>query len=161
MQNFELRKIILKLHNQGDSQKKIADAVGMTQGRISQILKEEKANKSIGDWGGHKPCKLNDSQIKKLKDYLNSSAEDVGFVGQYWNAPRVKKLIQDTFGITYHVSSLYPLFRRLGYSPQKYTTVDYRQDEEEIEKFVEETLPALKKSGNRKQNHCIYGRIGF
>ena len=87
---------------------------------------------------------------------MSSSAEEVGFVGEHWNAPRLKKLIWDKFGITYHVSSIYPLLRRLGYSPQKYTTVDYRQDEAAVEIFVEETLPELKKSGKRRQNNGLH-----
>jgi transposase len=150
MREICVRRVILNLHNQGDTQKKIAVALGLTQGRVSQIIKEEKRNYHGGEWGGHKPCKLNDTQLHCLKKYLGSSAEEFGFVGEHWNAPRLKKLIWDKFGITYHVSSIYPLLRRLGYSPQKYTTVDYRQDETAVETFVEETLPKLKKKRNKK-----------
>lgn len=153
MLHIELRKIIVNLHNQGDNQKKIATAVGLTQGRVSQILKEENNDYHGGDWGGHKPCKLNDTELLRLKQYLGSSAEEsgLGFVGEHWNAPRLKKLIWHIFGVSYHVSSIYPLLRRLGYSPQKYTTVDYRQDESVVETFVEETLPALKKKLKKRR----------
>lgn len=152
MQEFCFRRIILNLHNQGDTQEKIAEAFGLTQGRISQIINEEKCNYHGGEWGGHKPCKLDDSQLLCLKKYIASSAEEceLGFIGAHWNAPRLKKLIWNKFGVSYHVSSIYSLLRRLGYSPQKYTTVDYRQDEEAVEVFVEETLPELKKKPKRK-----------
>jgi transposase len=145
-----MRNVISKLHNQGDTQTKIASALGITQGRVSQILRELKNKYVPGEWGGHKPCKLSDEQLKVLKKTLSLSAEYEGFVGENWNAPRIKKFVWEKFGVSYHVSSLYSLLRRLGYSPQKYSTVDYRQDEEAVETFVEETLPALKKKPNQK-----------
>ena len=80
MQDIGILRIILNLYNQGDTQKKIAEATGLTQGRVSQIISEEKRNHHGGQWGGHKPCKLTDSQLEDLKKYMASSAEDEGFV---------------------------------------------------------------------------------
>lgn len=150
MQEITIRRIILNLYNQGDTQKKIAAATGLTQGRVSQIISEEKRDHHGGNWGGHKPCKLTDDQLEDLQKYMASSAEEHGFVGAHWSGLRLKQLIWDKFGVSYHVNGVYGLLRRLGYSAQKYTTVDYRQNEAAAEVFVEETLPALKKSRSRR-----------
>ncbi|WP_448520431.1 winged helix-turn-helix domain-containing protein [Rhodoflexus sp.] len=117
---------------------------------MSQIISEEQRNHHGGQWGGHKPCKLTASQLEDLKKCMACSAEDEGFVGPHWNARRLQQLIWDKFGVSYHVNSIYALLRRLGYSAQKYTTVDYRRDEAAVEVFVEQTLPALKKSRRRR-----------
>lgn len=145
MQSLSKRQIIVSLHRQGDSQAKIAEAVGLSQGRVSQILKEERFGYQGGQWGGHKPCKLSEAQLLELEGYLSVSAETEGYVGSHWDGRRIQALLSEKFGIQYHVSSIYRLLHHMGYSSQQYTTQDYRQDEQAVAHFVEETLPALKK----------------
>lgn len=48
MQSVSKRQMVVSPHRQGDSQSKIAEAVGLSQGRVSQILKEER----LGYQGG-------------------------------------------------------------------------------------------------------------
>ena len=150
MRSVSKRQIIISLHRQGDSQAKIAEAVGLSQGRISQILKEERLGYEGGQWGGHKPCKMSAAQLLELEGYLSVSAETAGYVGAHWDGRRIQALLSEKFGIQYHVSSIYRLLHQMNYSSQKYTTQDYRQDEQAVAHFVEETLPALKKKRFRK-----------
>ncbi|MCS7020145.1 MAG: hypothetical protein NZM34_13640 [Bernardetiaceae bacterium] len=113
MQEITIRRIILNLYNQGDTQKKITEATGFTQGRVSQIISEEKRGHHGDNWGSHKPCKLTDEQLEDLQKYIASGAEAHGFVGAHWSRLRLKQLIWDKLGVSYYVNGVY-LLRRLG-----------------------------------------------
>jgi len=85
--------------------KKMIDAVGV------QGLEKRKAAGS--------QSKLNLSQKKELQSLLDMGAESYGFPTDHWTLERVQTVIQQKFGITYHLNYLNRLLRNLGFSPPK------------------------------------------
>jgi len=63
--------------------------------------------------------KLNLSQKKELQNLLDMGASHNGFPTDRWTLERVQKVIQQKFGIIYHLNYLNRLLRSLGFSPPK------------------------------------------
>jgi transposase len=63
-----------------------------------------------------------------------------------WTLPRVRKLIKDLTGVTYGVSGVWYVMRRLNWSVQRPGRRALQRDEEAIKRWQRETWPALKKT---------------
>ncbi|MFC1530037.1 winged helix-turn-helix domain-containing protein [Gemmatimonadota bacterium] len=78
---------------------------------------------------------------------LLKGARIAGFPTDLWTCPRVVKVIQKQFGVSYHVDHVGRVLRSLGFSPQKPQRRAAERDEEVIQGWIrEEWAPAKKKS---------------
>lgn len=141
--------LLRKLSSLGVNQSVLAEASELSQGRVSQILENDESPLSEGVYHGA-PCKLNSQQQEKLKLYLDQGAESHGYEGRIWTSKRVKSLIQEKFGVTYHLHHIPRLLNRLNYSLQVPKKEDYRRDPEAVENWKTEKIKEIKKSERRK-----------
>lgn len=148
MDRNSLYELVHKYRAKGFKQTQIADLLSITQARVSQILQH--ASDQLPKWGGHRVCKLSSHQKELLTAYLDRGASDFGFEGDFWDSKRVKQLILEQFGVNYHPDYMPAFLRSIGYSQQKPQVIDNRQDLQKIETYLQETLPALKKSRTRR-----------
>lgn len=137
-------KLLRSLSKLGVSQSILAEASELSQGRISQILENEQAELSEGNYQGA-PCKLSAEQQSKLKEYLDQGAESHGFEGKIWTADRVRLLIQEEFCISYHKHHIPRLLKRLDYSLQMPKKEDYRRDPEAVANWKTVKIKEIKK----------------
>lgn len=105
-----------KLHEKGWKQKDIAEALGVTEGAVSQWLK--KAREQGVEALKHKSPpgaapKLSKQQFAQLPALLERGAEAFGFRGQVWTTERVAQMIQQQFGIKYHPAHCSLILRKL------------------------------------------------
>lgn len=138
---FELKK-------EGWKQKAIAEAMGVTEGAVSQWMK--RAREEGVEGLKHKPppgalARLNETQHARLKGLMSRDAEAYGFRGKVWTCERVAELIRREFGVSYHPAHVSRLVRALGLSLQKPMRRANQRDEEAIERWKEERWPELKK----------------
>src|ERR687892_1869421 len=94
-----------ELHQEGWKQQEIAEALGITQGAVSQWLKCAREGGVEGL--RHQPPpgatpRLSSAQRDQLLELLSQGAESFGFQGDVWTQPRVAALIRDRFGVSYH-----------------------------------------------------------
>lgn len=94
-----------ELHQQGWSQRKIADELGITQGAVSQWLK--RARGSGAEALRHRPppgrrAGLSSEQLSQLPELIAQGAEAFGFRGERWTTVRISAVIEQTFGVSYH-----------------------------------------------------------
>src|SRR5215204_6462868 len=93
------------LYHQGWTQQQIAQALGVTQGAISQWLKRATLQgvEALRDHPapGAKPL-LSADQHTQLVTLLHEGAEAFGFRGEVWTCRRVAQLIKDHFHVSYH-----------------------------------------------------------
>lgn len=127
---------------------RIAEALGVTRGAVSQWFK--KADE-VGVEGlyrrkapGAKP-RLREEQLAQLPALLEQGAEAHGFRGERWTCRRVAQVIVQEFGVRYTPQQVGNLLRKLDWSRQKPLTRASRRDEGAIAAWREETWPALKK----------------
>jgi transposase len=99
------RRRAWKLAKQGWSQKKIAEALGVTEGAVSQWMKMEREQGEGGLHGkiaeGPQP-RLSQEQLEQLPALLDQGVEAHGFRGEIWTTERVAELIKKQFGVSYH-----------------------------------------------------------
>jgi len=100
----EYRRLrVWAMHQQGHRQQTIADALGQTQGAISQII--ARANAGGGEaLEYHKPQgakpRLTAAQKADLLGKLRQGATAYGFQGDVWTCARIAQLIAQEFGVT-------------------------------------------------------------
>ena len=140
-------------------QKEIAEALSVTAGAVSQWIKRglehgrEALRGRIAKGGAPQ---LDSEQVAQLPSLLDQGAEVYGFRGKAWTAERVARLIKKQFGVSYHPAHCSRLLQKIRYSVQKTEEKATQRDEQAIETWKTEQWPALKKSGNRRQNHHFY-----
>lgn len=138
-------KIVRNLSKKGMSQSEIAEIVDVSQGRVSQILNTEEGDLSVLNYQGA-PCKLSSGDQESLKKYLDQGAESHGFEGKIWTSGRVKLLIEEKFGISYHKHHIPRLLKKLSYTLQVPKREDYRRDPEKVEEWKSVKIKEIKKS---------------
>lgn len=94
---------------------------------------------------GGRPPKLNPRSKVRLERALLKGARSQGFPTDLWTCPRVAHLIEERFGVHYHVDHIGRLLRSFGWSPQKPTRRAVERDEVAIQRWVKDTWPRLKK----------------
>jgi transposase len=138
----------LELKERGWKQTQIADALGVTEGAVSQWMK--RAREQGVEGLRHKPPpgatpRLSDQERAKLPELLAQGAEAHGFRGEVWTCERVATLIRREFGVSYHPAHVSRLLKALRHTLQKPQRRAEQRDEEAIEHWKEKRWPSLKK----------------
>jgi transposase len=66
-----------------------------------------------------RPCRLDDTQMLKLKEVIMDKPENAGYSSGVWSGPIVMDYIQNAFGVCYKKAQIYNLLRRLGFTFQR------------------------------------------
>ncbi len=149
------RRRAWELSEQGWSQKEIAEALGVTQGAVSQWMKvgrEQGAEGLRGQIAQGPTPRLSQEQFAQLPVLLARGAEAYGFRGEVWTTERVAELIHKQFGISYHPAHMSRLLKRIHYSVQQPIERASQRDEPAIASWKEQRWPQLKKSPRRGAN---------
>jgi transposase len=138
----------LELKERGWKQTQIADALGVTEGAVSQWMK--RAREEGVEGLRHKPPpgatpRLSEDERAKLPELLAQGAEAHGFRGEVWTCERVATVIRREFGVSYHPAHVSRVVRALGLSLQKPQRRAEQRDEEAIDNWKEKKWPSLKK----------------
>jgi transposase len=142
-----------ELHEAGWKQKDIAEALGVSEGAVSQWFKKAKV---LGVCAlRHQPPpgaqpRLSPEQMAQLPILLAQGAQSFGFRGEVWTTARVVEMIRQQFGVSYHRAHGSRLLRRIKQSRQKPGHSATQRDETAIQVWKEERWPALKKRPKRK-----------
>src|SRR5215218_2222855 len=147
-----------ELKERGWKQTEIADALGVTEGAVSQWMK--RAREEGVEGLRHKPppgatSRLSEEERAELPELLAQGAEAHGFRGSVWTCERVAEMIRKEFGVLYHPAHVSRLVGKLGLSLQKPVRRANQRDEEAIERWKEERWPHLKKALERGQDHSV------
>jgi len=138
----------LELKEQGWKQSEIAEALGVTEGAVSQWMK--RAREEGVQALRHKPppgapSRLSDQQRARLPELLAQGAQAHGFRGELWTCERVAVVIRREFGVSYHPAHVSRVVRALGLSLQKPMRRANQRDEQAIRHWKEQRWPELKK----------------
>src|ERR671912_2992981 len=130
-----------ELKQEGWSQQRIAEALGVSKGAVSQWMKRAR------DGGGVQALKrqpapgarprLSEDERAKVPELLAQGAEAHGFRGEGWTCERVAIVIRREFGVSYHPAHVSRVVRALGLSLQKPQRRAEQRNEEAIDNWKE------------------------
>ena len=129
-------------------QAQIARQLGVSEATISKwkkVLEQSgpaalQARKASG-----RPPKLSVVQKEQLVEKLKQGAMAAGFPTEQWTQARVKKVIEQEFGVYYHCDYISRLLKGLGWSVQKLDPRAIERDEELIQAWLRQDWPRIKK----------------
>lgn len=145
----ERRKRAWALHQEGWSQKKIAEVLGVTPGAVSQWIKrglKEGADGLLHPKVPGRPSRLKPTERQHLKELLAQGAESFGFQGAVWTCARVAKVIEREFGVHYHPAHVSRILDEMGWTPQKPRLRAKQRKEQEVSQWWQMRWPESKKS---------------
>jgi transposase len=137
-----------ELKERGWKQTQIADALGVSEGALSQWMK--RAREEGVQALRHKPppgapSRLSEDERAKLPELVAQGAEAHGFRGEVWTCERVAEVIWREFGVRYHPAHVSRLLAKLRLSLQKPQRLADQRDEDAIEHWKDQKWPSLKK----------------
>ena len=137
-----------ELKERGWKQAQIADALGVSEGAVSQWMK--RAREEGVEGLRHKPPpgatpRLSEQERAKLPELLAQGAEAHGFRGEVWTCERVAIVIRREFGVSYHPAHVSRLLKALRQSLQKPKRRAEQREEEAIDDWKDKKWPSLKK----------------
>lgn len=138
----------VELFESGMKQAAIARALNVTRGAVSQWLSAYRG-KGLEALRYRKitknPCRLSQEQKDELRKLLALGAEHFGYPGAIWTLSRVRDLILRKFGISYCISNVAVILKKIGWTCQKPVVRATQRDEEASKKWLQEKWPEIKK----------------
>lgn len=131
------------------SQVQIAQHLGVSEATISKwkkVLEESGPDGLQSRKASGRPAKLSVAQQEQLVEKLKKGALAAGFPTEQWTQARVKKVIEQEFGVHYHRDYISRLLKGLGWSVQKLDPRAIERDEELIQAWLKQDWPRIKKS---------------
>lgn len=147
-QHAERRRRAVCLKEKGWRQSDIAEAIGVSDGAVSQWRKDYRAHGDVvfePRYRAPKPKRFPEHSYRQLRTLLQQGPQAHGYADGLWTAERVAKLIGEHFAVTLSTRTAYRVLDRLGYSLQKPQHRASERDEQAIDQWQEEQLPAIKK----------------
>ena len=141
-----------KLHQQGWSQRAIADLLAVSEVAVSRWLKRVRLAGSTKALHRRKAPgairRLPRARWRELRALLRRGAEAYGFHGALWTRERVAVLIRHHFAVAYSPRHVGRLLAALGWSVQKPLRRARQRDEAKIARWRTERWPALQAKPN-------------
>jgi transposase len=137
-----------ELHQQGWSQSRIAEALGVTQGAVSQWFKRAATQGVDGlrrRIAPGSPQRLSSQQVARLPELLNRGPQAFGFRGQVWTCGRVAQVIKQSFGVSYHPAHISRILKSIRFSLQQPLRRARQRQPKAIQAWRESEAVALKK----------------
>jgi transposase len=138
----------LELKEQGWKQTHIAEAMGVSEGAVSQWMKRarEKGVQALRhNPPPGAPPRLSEEERARLPELVAQGPEAHGFRGDVWTCERVAIVIRKEFGVSYHPAHVSRLLKALRQSLQKPQRRAEQREEEAIDNWKEKKWPSLKK----------------
>jgi transposase len=155
----ERRMRALELHQAGWKQRDIAEALGVSEGAVSQWMKKAREQGVEGLRRHPSPGgipKLTAEQMAQLPGLLDRGAEAFGFRGEVWTTARVAQMIEQEFGVRYHRAHCSRLLRQIKYSLQKPIEKPTQRDEAAIESGKKQRWEELYRSATEDGRTIVF-----
>lgn len=137
-----------ELAQAGWQQHKIAEALGVSKGAVSQWLKRAREG-GVAELKRHPApgaeSKLSPEQLAQLPELLSRGAEAYGFRGNVWTYERIRAVIERAWGIRYHVDHMNFILKKIGWSRQKPRRRASQRNDKTIAQWQEEWSDVEKK----------------
>jgi transposase len=134
--------------SEGFSIEEVADFLGVHRTTVSRWIAAFHARGSDGLLGRAapgRPRKLTTTQEKIVLRWLADDPTEHGFPTELWTADRIRRLIEQEFGVGFNPRYLSAWLRCRGITPQKPQRVPRERDPAEIREWLANDWPRIKK----------------
>jgi len=104
-----------------------------------------------------RPKRLEEEQLERLAEILDSGPVAYGFSSGIWTCSRVGHVIQIEFGVSYHEDHVRKILHQLGFSVQRPTKKLAQADTKWKQKWLRHTYPGLKKTPKGGRGSAVSG----
>jgi len=137
-----------ELLKQGVSQSEVARRLGVHRQSVIRWVRQlaqsgRRGLKQAGRAG--RKTRLSGAQLKQIEQALQRGPEAAGYTTGLWTTSRVRELIEDQCGVSYHEAHVWRILRQLGWSCQRPTGKALERDEEAIRYWKRVRWPRIKK----------------
>lgn len=130
------RERAYELYQEGWQQKAIAEALGVSKGAVSKWLGRAEAEGKEGLKSHPAPgrqSKLSAEQLAALPEVLARGAEAYGYRGAVWTRARIRQVIEDEFGVKYHVDHMSFLMQKIRWTQQQPRRIATQKNQTAVE----------------------------
>lgn len=147
------RKLAVQRLLEGYTSEEVAEFLGIDPSSVRRW----RAQYQMGKWsalrarfGAGRPPRLSCMQEKVVRRWLEDPATEHGFATELWSGPRLAKMIDQEFGLSFHPDYLGVWLRQRGYTPQRPQRVAREGKTQEVAAWVEQDWPRIKKKRHVK-----------
>ena len=160
----ELRKTIIRMLKDGKSGKQIAKDLGVSEGHVSNVKKLY----ATGGAKALKPVKrgrpkgkftiLTPEQEREIqKIIVDKTPEQMRFKECMWTRNNIHQLILEKYGIDIKLSTLGYYLSRWGFSVQRPVKRAYKQDEKQIDAWLNSEFPGITERAEKEEAEIFFG----
>ena len=138
----------VRLLEQGHSEAEVARRLGVHRQSVNRWVKALAAAGLSGlrrAARAGRPPKLSEADLAQLEQCLKQGPEQFGYLTGLWTLARVRKLIEQQYGVRYNPSQVWRILRRLNWSCQRPAGRARERDEQAIRRWKRNRWPQLKK----------------
>src|SRR5215207_1338886 len=152
------RRRAVELVEAGEARATVARVLGVHPKTLGRWLRQARKPGGLAARPAPgRPPGLNDLQLGQLEQLLLDGPRAHGWKNALWTAPRVARLIERFFGVTYHPEHVRRLLkRRLDWSSQKPRRKARERDDKEVERWLGDEFPRIAREAYRRGAYLAF-----
>ena len=161
-EQFQIRKSIIRLSDQGKKSREIAEILDVSERHVNATKKAYRENGMAGIKEGKRgrrfgACRVLTPETEReiRKTIIDKTPDQVKVKGCMWTRNNIAEYIKREYKIAMPLSTLGYYLERWGFSVQRPTKRAYKQNPEQIEKWVKEEYPVISERA-KAENADIY-----
>lgn len=158
----QLRKTAIRMYRRGQTQKSIAEALGVRRSTITIWMgkarngygtQEAKRGRAVGEFRV-----LTAAQEDRIrKDIVDKTPDQMKLSFALWNAQAVKTYIKQGFLIDLPIRSVRRYLQRWGFTPQRPLKKAFEQNPKAVKQWLETDYPAIAARAKREGAEIYWG----
>lgn len=161
---YEIRKAIVRMLKKGMKGREIAKLLDVSEGHVSNVKKAYAENGIAGIKPKHQGRKYGEKRIltpeqeKEIQQIIiDKDPLQLKFKECMWTRNNIRQLIKEKYGIDMKLSTLGYYLARWGFSVQRPVKRAYKQDQEKIDKWLNEEFPGITERAKAEDAEIFFG----
>lgn len=163
-EQFQIRKNIVRLHQQGKKPAEIAEILDVSRRHVDSTIKKYREegfagikSKKRGRKHGDKRNLTTEQERETRSLITDKNPDQLKLKGCMWTRQNIAELIQRKYKIAMPLSTLGYYLERWGFSVQRPTKRAYKQDPEKINQWLNESYPTIKDRAAQENAEIYWG----
>lgn len=163
-EQFQIRKSIVRLSQQGKKPAEIAEILDVSRRHVESTIKKYREQgfagiklKQRGRTHGANRSLTPEQEREIRNTIVDKNPEQLRLKGCMWTRKNIAEYIEQKYKISMPLSTLGYYLKRWGFSVQRPTKRAYKQNPEQINKWLSETYPSIKERAQAENAEIYWG----